>query len=355
MVKGRALLVGALLSSLLLAGCGFSKDYFVSGLGAQKPVVSQMFRAVEDPANSAERRFVYIQEIVKALRARNELTKLNLFLTDYVAKHKKDDYNAYYLYVVAEDYLNAKAVPFAIHYFDRILEDYPDLLVHGTSIHYLSLSQLIKITQDPQQRVAYYKEIISRFSNQIQKAPTYYNLGKTYAELGEWDLEIQAYKNFLSLPNPSVSSVPGARSEVSYTIDMYDFPKKSWAMSDLNSLVDAIRYAIYTRNTRLLANYRAKVGFFARSWESESMPVDQEFLNDFDVFMNPQVRASATLDVDSNSKEAYLRTVGWSYRIETWYLYFRKINFPEDPDVQGKWEWAGIYFGEKPFSGAGGA
>lgn len=346
-------LPAVLLGSLLLAGCGFSQNYFVAGLGSQKPVVSQMFKGVEDKSSSAERRFVYIQEIVKALRSQNQAAKLNLFLTDYVAKHKKDDYNAYYLYIVAEDYLNSKAIPFAISYFDQILENYPDLLVHGTSIHYLCLSQLIKIAKDPRQRVTYYKEIISRFSDKIQKGPTYYNLGKTYAELGEWDLEIQAYKNFLALPNPNVPNVPSARSQVSYIIDMYDYPDKTWAMSDLNSLVDAIRYAIYSRNTRLLARYRAKVGFFARSWESESMPVDQEFLNDFDVFMNAQVYASSTLDIDSNSKEAYLRTGGWSYRIETWYLYFRKINFPEDPDVQGKWEWAGIYFGEKPFSGAG--
>lgn len=355
MIYRRALLPATLLTAFLLAGCSFSSSYFVTGLGTQKAVVSQMFRGVADKANSPERRFVYIQEIVKALRAKRETAKLNLFLSDYVAQHKKDVYDAYYLYVVAENYLNEKAVPFAIHYFDRILENYPDLLVHGTSIHYLCLSQLIKIVKDPQQRVSYYKELISRFGNKIKKGPTYYYLGQTYTELGEWDLEMQAYKNFLGSPDPSVPNVPGARAQVTYLIDMYDYPKKDWAMSSLTKLVDAIRYAIYTRNTRLLARYRAKVGFFARSWESESMPVDQEFLNDFDVFMNPQVYASNTLDVDSNSKEAYLRTGGWSYRIETWYLYFRKINFPEDPNVQGKWEWAGIYFGEKPFSGAGGS
>ncbi|MDR1596788.1 MAG: tetratricopeptide repeat protein, partial [Treponema sp.] len=45
--------------------------------------------------------------------------------------------------------------------------------------------------------------------------------------------------------------------------------------------------------------------------------------------------------------EAYLRTWGWSQYISTWYLYFRKINFPSDPEIHGRWEWAGIYYGEK--------
>lgn len=53
------------------------------------------------------------------------------------------------------------------------------------------------------------------------------------------------------------------------------------------------------------------------------------------------------LDESSNPNEAYLRTTGWSRYISTWYLYFRKINFPLDPEIHGRWEWAGIYFGEK--------
>ena len=24
-----------------------------------------------------------------------------------------------------------------------------------------------------------------------------------------------------------------------------------------------------------------------------------------------------------------------------------KVNFPADPEIHGRWEWAGIYFGEK--------
>ena len=336
----------------LLSGCGFSSRYYLAGEGNSRGELDQMLRNLSDEQSTPEQRFVYMQEISKALRQHHEIGRLNLLLSDYVEKHKKDPYDAYYLYVVADNYASSNAIPFAAAYYDRILADYPDLLVHGTSIHYLCLTQLIKLVSDPEQRVAYYKQLIARFTDKIQNGPTYYNLAKTYAALGEWDLEMQAYKNFLSSSNRSVPGVPNAAREVTTLINYYDFPKKSWATASLSDLVTNVRYAIQTRNVRALAAYRAKVGFFARSWESESLPVDQQFLNDFDVFMNPQVYASSTLDVDSNSKEAYLKTAGWSYRIETWYLYFRKVNFPEDPDVQGKWEWAGIYFGEKPFSGA---
>jgi len=42
-----------------------------------------------------------------------------------------------------------------------------------------------------------------------------------------------------------------------------------------------------------------------------------------------------------------LRTWGWHQYLSTWYLYFRKIYFPADPEIHGRWEWAGIYYGEK--------
>ena len=45
--------------------------------------------------------------------------------------------------------------------------------------------------------------------------------------------------------------------------------------------------------------------------------------------------------------EAYLKTWGWSQYVSVWYLYFRKVNYPVDPDIHGNWEWAGIYLGER--------
>ena len=59
-----------------------------------------------------------------------------------------------------------------------------------------------------------------------------------------------------------------------------------------------------------------------------------------------RIRYSSELDGASNPNEAYLRTWGWSTYVSVWYLYFRKVDFPIDPEIHGRWEWAGIYFGE---------
>jgi hypothetical protein len=122
-------------------------------------------------------------------------------------------------------------------------------------------------------------------------------------------------------------------------------------MESLEDLVSTIKYAMWTRNARLLSRYRAKVNFFASSWEEEGSDANQSFLDDLGSFLTQRIHYNAELDRDSNYREAYLRTWGWSYRIKTWYLYFRRVDFPADPEIHGQWEWGGIYFGEKPFAG----
>ena len=60
-----------------------------------------------------------------------------------------------------------------------------------------------------------------------------------------------------------------------------------------------------------------------------------------------RIYCSKELDEMSGPTEAYLRTWGWNSYVNIWYLYFRKVNFPANPDIHGRWEWAGIYYGEK--------
>ncbi len=338
---------------LAMAGCSMTPTpYYLAGTKEQRKELVQLSRMLADQSRTPESNFIVIQEIIKILHSTGNLEKLNLFLTTYVEQNSSDPFNAYYLLVVAQDYLDKGADPFAVLYFERILNNYADLLVHGTSVHYTCLSHLIKLVKDPDVRINYYKELLTRFKNDIDPGPMYYYLAKTYEELGEWDLSIQAYKNFLKYPDTKIPGHPDAQKRIKAIIDFYDYRNKNWTMANLDDLVRAIKYAIRRRDYRLLTRYRAKVNFFTISWEQEKVPAKQDFLSNLGVFMHQRIRYAATLDRDSNSKEAYLKTWGWSYRIRTWYLYFRRVYFPADPEIQGQWEWAGIYFGDKPFSGA---
>ncbi len=324
--------------------------YYVVGNEKERDELLKLSKAFDEQSSNPEANFILIQEISKILHTQGELEILNLFLTTYVEKNPDDSFNGYYLLLTAQNYLEIEAIPFAILYFDRILKNYSDLRVRGQSIHYICLFNLIELVDKPQNKVDYYKELLSNFSDDIEKGPAYFYLAKTYEELGEWDLSIQAYKNFLQYPDVKVPGYPDAVKQIEPIIDFYDYRNKNWTMENLDDLVNAVKYAIRTKNYRKLSQYRAKINFFAVSWEQVKTEANSDFLDKLSVFMKNRVRYAADLDRDSNLQEAYLKTWGWSYRIKTWYLYFRRVHFPADPEIHGQWEWAGIYFGDKPFS-----
>ncbi len=363
------------LTVLFLSGCEGIKSslefklrgpesYFIIGNKEEKKELSMLFKTLKEIGEDNERKYIILQQIIKHLHNPEHREKLNLFLTTYVEKNPSDPFDAYYLLVIAENYREEEAFPFAIHYFERIIKNYNDLLVRGRSVHFICLTNLITLVKEPEIRVNYYKELIARFSENsetgniiemIDKGPIYYYLGRTYEDLGEWDLSIQAYKNFLKYPDTRIPEKPDIHKEIESMVAFYDYRNKNWTVSSLEDLTKKIQSALYKRDSRQLNRYRSKVNFFAKSWEQEGSESNiEEFCSALGRFMLKGLRYNRTLDTDSNAQEAYLKTWGWSYRIKTWYLYFRKIDFPPDPELNGQWEWAGIYFGKKPFSGSKG-
>ena len=368
-------LIIAAIVLMLLSGCRNPGDwfydrfldpvnYYIVGDSDEREQLRRLFTEAETRSGDYESSLTVMQQIIRILHNADQNEKLNLFLTAYVENNPEDPFNAYYLLMVAENYNNLGAYPFATHYYERILKNYPDLLVEGKSVHNVCLKQLIQMIEEPAIRVNYYKELIARFSEPnplypeldlIDKGPIHYYMAKTYEELGEWELAVQAYRNFLLYPECEIPGEPQAHAEIADMIAFYDYRDKGWIMDSLEDLTKYVQWALWGRNSSRLNRYRAKVNFFATAWEEDVMATNQiddleGFYSDLGKFMTSRLRCSAELDADSNLQEAYLETWGWSYRVPTWYFYFRKISFPADPEINGKWEWAGIYLGEKPFS-----
>jgi hypothetical protein len=131
------------------------------------------------------------------------------------------------------------------------------------------------------------------------------------------------------------------------TIDFSNSPQ-DWTFETLEALETAVKAAIRKYDYKKLNNYRSKVNFFGMSWKQEQTDANSQVTYSMKDYMRGnRIRFNDTLDKSSNQNEAYLRTTGWSTYIPVWYLYFRKVNFPANPEVHGNWEWAGIYYGEK--------
>ncbi len=328
-----------------LSACADRDAYLAVGDREERRVMGELLRLLEEQKGKA--RFTLIRQISDLLRKNGYVERQILFLTRYAEKHPKDPYNTFYLALVAEAYEEMGAIPFAVHYYERILKNHPDILVRGGSVHFLCLRKLLQHVENREYRIEYYKELISRFGSHIDIGTYYYYLARTYEDVGAWGLSMQAYKQFLRNAATRIPGRPDAQREVEEKVAFY-YSKKSWTEPDLQFLVSQIKKALRTKNAAKLKRYQAQINFFTKYWGQKDF--DQSMLAYFDIdnwLLKSKVRYAEELDKDSNSREAYLKTWNWLYRVGTWYFYFRRVDYPADPEIDGRWEWAGVYFGEK--------
>jgi tetratricopeptide (TPR) repeat protein len=337
----------------VLAGCSPSDTRYYLGAFEQNQELRELFRLFEREKDQ-ENRFVLITQIAAGLAIEGKIDREILFLTSRVETNPADIYNGYYLLLVADAYRDTKATPIAIHYYHRILSNYADLIVKGTSIHLQCLQELIDLETNPEDKIGYYKELFSRFPDQSPGTNWYY-MAKSYEEVGEWEQAIQAYQKYIG---SAVTAIPGepralreATEQVAFYYEMADLsqhPEKNWTMANLDDLAAAVKDAILTKNISRLKKYQAQVNFFQEPWNQQPM-VDDETVN-YNItnyLPSSTVSVEGPLDIAANDREATLKTTGWNMRPSTWYLYFKRVDFPADPDINGQWEWAGIYLGEK--------
>ena len=294
-------------------------------------------------------RFALIDKIASNLQAERKTKSLAVFLQSVIDSDRSNPYNAYFLLRLAAAYRDVQEEAIASYYFEYIIQNYPDMLVNGRSIHLLCLKNLIELTGTDAKSAVYYSRLLTDFYDEFDPAQAYFMLAQAYEKQGEWQQAIQAYTQFLNLHRFDVI-IPGIPDSYGYARKIVDYSAstKSWTFNTLGELLRTVKTAIRARDYTTLERCRSKVNFFAMSWKQELPDMQQQSdVNLQDFMYGSSITIAPELDPSSTPYEAYLRTSGWNQYIRTWYLYFRKINFPADPAIHGRWEWAGIYYGEK--------
>lgn len=336
---------------------GTRDDFFIVGTRSQQASLRALFHLMAGETQPGAKRYTLLNEIAQQLQRQGETTRVNLLLTTFAAENPTDPFDAHYLYQVAENYRAEGALPLARQYYRRILREYPDLIENGESLHYQCLIKLIPLETEPSARRAVFEQLDARFRYKMVSPDLFYEWGRASEALGYWDEAQASYNAFLKFSDPTVPGEPRAASRVHALVDLAQ-TDRAWIRQDLNDLIGQVKQSILSDDTFTMEKLRAKVGFFALSWDnsdvtdtlSEAFDIRQflrELVDQAHYGGGTDVRFADKLDDSSNESEAYLKSTGWNYRIPTWYFYFRRVEYPADPDVNGSWEWAGVYFGDK--------
>jgi len=321
--------------------------YFITGSREEREKLRVLFNLLENEEPGSEGEFAVIKEIAANFTKMTDYERLIHFLSEKTINNPNDPYNSYYYLMIAYAFIQKGSEPIATLYFDLIVKNFPDLIINDESIHLICLRYLINLNDDPDRLVWYYNELISRFPEKIDLGASYFLLGQACEKVGDWNGAISAYSNYLPFTG---TIIPGFQNADIYAKQQVDFNRspKDWTFENLPALRSAVEAALDEGDARTLGRYQAKVNFFFRSWEqAETDDVGMTRYNLAQFMYGNRIRYAPTLDASSNAIEAFLRTTGWSQTLHVWYFYFKKINFPQDPEIHGRWEWAGIYYGEK--------
>lgn len=291
--------------------------------------------------------FPVVERAARASRDHYDSSAMITFLTSHATRFPEDTNNGYYLSIVGDLYRNEGAIELARQYYRRALLRYPDIRVRGVPTHQITINRLLGIVDDPRERIEYLHYLQDNYQEGIDRGLVAYYLAQAYEKAGRWAEAFESYRVFLTHTNTRVPGEPNAHNLTQRRVSFYD-SERQWTQRDLDTLVGQITRALWTQNPAALLRHRAGENFFTMSWQQDEMDPNSD-IPTFDIgafLRRSRVRFSAELELNSNANEAYLRTWGWSHRIPTWYLYFRRIDFPADPEVHGNWEWGGILFGE---------
>ena len=362
-IKGRRLslllLITVFMIFLSVTSCGILPEslwsktsendrYYITGSKESREHFQELFGLLKMEEMGSEGEIAVTREIAASFARQKDYDRLIHFLSARTINNPDDPYNGYYLLMIAYAYIQQGSEPIAALYFDLIIKNYPDLIINEESIHLVCLTHLIDLNKNADRQVWYYQELISRFPEKIDLGAAYFSLAQACESVGDWNSAISAYTNYLPYAGTIIPGFPNAEQ---YARQQVNFSKsaKDWTFESLPVLQRAVETALDNGSSRTLTRYMSKVNFFTRSWgqmETDTGVVDVD-LNLAEFMYNNRIKYADSLDASSNATEAYLRTTGWSRYLPTWYLYFRKIYFPQDPEIHGRWEWAGIYYGEK--------
>jgi tetratricopeptide (TPR) repeat protein len=322
-------------------------SYYITGSKEERKNLTELFYLLKTEESGSDDEFAITREIAASFARVKDYERLIHFLSAKTINNPADPYNGYYFLMIAYAYIQQESRPIAALYFDLIITNYPDLIINDESIHLICLRHLINEINKPERLVYYYNELISRFSEKIDLGNAYFMLGQVCEHAGNWNGAIAAYTNYLPYTG---TVIPGFPQADQYAKNQVDFSRsqKDWTFESLDALRSAIEEALDNGSVNTLMRYQTKVNFFARSWEQvETADIGMNRFNLAQFMYGNRIKYASAFDDSSNSTEAFFRTTGWALSLNTWYLYFRKIYFPQDPEIHGRWEWAGIYYGEK--------
>lgn len=290
----------------------------------------------------------YLMQLTELYGRAGTIKKAIPILTTFLETHPHDPFQGFTTAMLAEVWELAGEPEIAKMYYQMSLNSAQEVKLKGVSIQFNTIQKLLRMESVPDRLVPLLERMLREYAKDIDHGLLNYQLGFLYEKTGDYNKSLGAFNAFLQDPGAQFDTASQEYRDVVERVQLYNM-KRNWTKPTLQQLVNEIQAAVRAKNVDAIVSLKAPKGkFFSMSWLQEK--TDFNSIIDFNIerfiLSSRGISFENQLESYSNSQEAYLRSWGWSSYMPVWYLYFRKVDFPADPEFNGTWEWAGVYFGD---------
>ena len=303
--------------------------------------------------NTTEEYISFIDEIKKIFLKENKNTLICQILGVLAENENEEIYKSINCFLLSDIYWEQGNKDISVFYMLKVNKNSYKLNYENSDIGYLIAKRVINYESNIRFKEKMYGLLFSDYLDKIDIGDTYLELSNYYKAIYEMDKAANAMsKALLYLPENDNNDEENIKENIKNELSFYKI-NKYWIYENLDTLIGRIKYAINEKDKKLLDQYVTPINFTIKllqrnglqnlsdqNWSYQELEIEKKKWSDRITFSN-------TLENFSNHDEAYLKTTNWDFpQISTWYLYFKRINYPFDNRINGCWEWSGIFFGE---------
>lgn len=333
-----------LLCFLACLSCGNSGSG-VPFLQSYESKLWQEIVAKYDDRMTSEDKITWVLELYKMFNNRSSKDTFISYLNELSVKSDDPLFKNYIYFLLSDIYWKDTNMPLFAFYAGQIDDTANSLLYEDKEIGYITGLRVIKLDSYPLLKIKMYTMLLDKYRDQVDVPLLLYELSDLYKTQYQIEPAITAMKELLNVAaTEKVSDDQIDLSDIREQVQFY-YSKKDWIYKDLNQLIDKIKYAVSTNNSKLLYSFIPKTGFSIRFFNSND---DKWTVDELSIprRWGRRIRFASRFEDISNENEVYLETQGWVLPLlDTWYFYFKKIDYPYDDEINGGWEWKGIFFG----------
>lgn len=290
----------------------------------------------------------WLDEIILLFSESDRIDDLVLYLGE-ISTIEKDEIFLDLLYFNLHNlYWNMGLKDIAIFYALKINEQNYSINYKSSNIGYYIAKRIITTDAPFKIKEKMYKLLFNKYYDKIDVPFMLYEFSNLYRKNFDIDSAVSLLTKFIrTSPHYNNEEANIDLRKIRKEINFYNSNKR-WIYQDLNKLIKNIKSAIIKRNKKRLDRYVSQIGFFGkvsqkinkRGWTYQEIKIDRRWPN--------KIIFAKSLEEYSGDQEAYLKTSNWNtIGMHIWYFYFKRVDYPYNPNIDGGWEWKGIYFGQR--------